>query len=331
MSGLTVSVVIATYNRGERIARTLDSVLAQTTHPSEIIVVDDGSTDSTAAWIRAHYPQVAVRTFPNGGSSVARNRGAQQATGDLLVFLDHDDEMLPRAIETLVGLLMRFPEARGAFADHEYKDVIDNEYHPNHHSDIGAFRRLRQIATLDVHGDARTYGREMYYALLRGNLLQQPWAVYRPDFLAIEGYDPGIRYCEDWELYIRLTKERVIALTDQVISIHFVEGQNLHRAAGQDLQHMKVLHKHLRLNGLKDRRAVGILRERLGNYYKTIGDRRRAAKLPGAWWAYLRSFWIWPFDLVVAFRCLAWGPEGLRDAVAGSLRGKSVSSADPRG
>lgn len=63
----TISVVIATYNRGARIARTLDSVLAQTVRPTEIIVMNDQSTDDTAAWIREHYPDVQVATVPNGG------------------------------------------------------------------------------------------------------------------------------------------------------------------------------------------------------------------------------------------------------------------------
>jgi glycosyltransferase involved in cell wall biosynthesis len=320
MSLPTVSVVIATYNRGERIARTLDSVLSQRMPAAEIVVADDASTDGTASWIRAHYPRVLVFTDPNGGTSVARNRGAARARGDVLVFLDHDDELLPNAIDTLLGLLQRFPEARAAFADHQYKDVVTAEFFPNHHSAIASFQRMRAIPTRAVRGDARAYGRDMYHALLWGNLLQQPWAIYRTDFLALGGFDPTIRYCEDWEMYIRVTSQRIIVLSDQVISTHVIEGENLHRAKGQEVQHMNVLRKHIRLNRMKDWRTVWVLRRRLALYYKTNGHRLREGGFPGAWAAYVRSFATWPFDAVVAARCVAWIVEGMRDLVTGADR-----------
>lgn len=151
----TISVVIATYNRGARIARTLDSVLAQTVRPTEIIVIDDQSTDDTAAWIRGHYPDVQVVTVPNGGSSASRNRGAERARGDVLVFLDHDDDMLPACVETLMGLLQRFPEARAAFADHELNNLVDGVHFRNHHTEQAAFHRLRAVRPVATNGADR--------------------------------------------------------------------------------------------------------------------------------------------------------------------------------
>ena len=309
-----MSVVIATYNRGERIGRTLESVFRQTKRPAEVIVVDDGSTDDTAAWIRARYPQVSVVAFPNGGSSVARNRGARAATGDILVFLDHDDEMRPEAIETLVGLLKRFPQARASFGDHELRNLVDRKYFPNHHTAIAAFHRMRSIATLETGHEGRVYGRAMYYALLQGNILQQPWAIYRQDFTDLGGYDPQIRYCEDWEYYVRVTRRREIAVTDRVIAVHFIEGQNLHRVDGQEIQHMNVLRKHIRSAPPTDWRAVRLLRKRLAVYYKSLGDRRRATGVRGAWHAYVQSLLTWPFDLAVAARCFVWSIDGLKEA-----------------
>jgi glycosyltransferase involved in cell wall biosynthesis len=320
MENPRVSVVIATYNRGDRIARTLDSVLAQTTPAGEILVIDDGSTDDTASWIRRQYPQVRVLTYQNGGTSIARSRGAQQASERVLMFLDHDDTIFPHAIETLIGLLTAFPEARAAFADHELRNLVDQEFFPNHHATIPSFQRMRSIRVLSQHSQGRTYARDMYYALLRGNLLQQPWAIYRDDFLSLGGYDPKIRYCEDWEMYIRVTSRVVVAVTDRVISTHFIEGQNLHRAAGQEIEHMKVLRKHLRLIPLTDWRAMSILRSRLAQYYKDVGDHRRAAHQPGAWGAYVRSLVTWPFDIIVAIRCLLWSPSGIWEGARRSLR-----------
>ena len=316
MGDPSVSVVIATYNRGALIAPTLDSVLAQEPAPDEVLVVDDGSTDATAEWIRAHYPQVRVVTVPNGGTSLARNRGAQQAQGDVIVFLDHDDLMLPGALATLLDLLERFPRARAAFADHELKDETSGQHFRNHHSEQAAFHRLRAVPAIEEHGADRLYGVELRYAMLRGNLLQQPWAVYREVFRELGGFDPQVRYCEDWELYMRLVWRHPIALTDRVISVHLIEGGNLHRRSGQEIQHMKVLRKHLALSR-GDRRATRTLRARLANYYKTSGDVRRADGHPGAWRDYMRSLRTWPFDPVVIVRCVAWAPRGVWEVLSG--------------
>ena len=131
----TVSLVIATYNRGCKLAPTLDSVLAQTVLPDEIVVVDDGSADGTGDWVRAHYPQVRVLTTANGGTSAARNRGAEAAQSEILMFLDHDDTLLPHAVETLSNLFRTFPEARAAFADHRYVNLVTNVQFADHHTE----------------------------------------------------------------------------------------------------------------------------------------------------------------------------------------------------
>jgi hypothetical protein len=236
------------------------------------------------------------------------------------VFLDHDDDMLPGCVETLVGLLRRFPAARAAFADHELNNLVDGVHFRNHHSEQAAFHRLRTVRPVAVDGADRAYGRELFYAMLSGNLLQQPWAIYRDDFLALGGFDPAIRYCEDWELYTRLVSSRVVALTDRVVSVHYIEGQNLHRATGQDLQHMKVIRKHLALQGLRDWRMVRILRPRLANYHKTRGDVLKAEGQPGAWMEYVRSLITWPGDLVVMARLLLWLPAAISEGLFAKRR-----------
>jgi glycosyltransferase involved in cell wall biosynthesis len=300
----SVSVVIATYNRGPKIGKTLDSVLDQIRPASEIIVSDDGSTDDTAEWIRRRYPSVRVESFANGGTSLARNRGAALANGEVLLFIDHDDEMLPSCIETLVQLLASFPTARAAYADHTYRSTADGVFIPNHHNAISSFGRLRSIVALATGADGRLYDRSMYYALLHGNLLQQPWAIYRKSFTALGGFDPDIRYCEDWELFLRVSATVPLAVTDRVVSHHSIEGGNLHRMAGQEGQHMKVLRKHIRATGWRDPRALLVLRRRLALYYKTAGDRHWPTEPVRAWREYLSSAAAWPFDHVVAARCL---------------------------
>jgi hypothetical protein len=124
--------------------------------------------------------------------------------------------------------------------------------------------------------------------------------------LAVSGFAEDVRYCEDWDLYLRITRRFPIVLSDQVISYHHVEGENLHLAAGQDEMHVKVLQRQLSEVSWMTPIARWILRRRLGQYFKNAGDRARPQSLSAAWRHYLRSLWNWPFDHVVAARTLLW-------------------------
>ena len=95
----TVSVVIPCYNGAAFLRETLDSVLAQTHAPLEVIVVDDGSTDDSAAIAESYGPPVRVIRQRNQGESVARNRGIDEARGDWIAFIDSDDVWKPGKLE----------------------------------------------------------------------------------------------------------------------------------------------------------------------------------------------------------------------------------------
>ena len=86
-----VSVVIPAHNSERHIAATLESVLAQKHRPLEILVVDDGSTDGTAALLRGYGDQVRLIAQPQRGHPAARNTGIRAAAGVYLGFIDHDD------------------------------------------------------------------------------------------------------------------------------------------------------------------------------------------------------------------------------------------------
>src|ERR1700687_1956433 len=104
-----VSVVIPTYNRAGLLPAAVASLLAQTMSDLEVIVVDDGSTDDTAAAVQPFLTDSRVRyvTQTNQGRSAARNHGAQLAQADLLGFLDSDDVQLPGALEAHLCVLER--------------------------------------------------------------------------------------------------------------------------------------------------------------------------------------------------------------------------------
>jgi len=114
MSRPLVSIIIPTFNRLNWIPVCLDSIKAQTYPHVETLVIDDGSTDGTVEWLKSQpeYSFAQVHVQPkNGGASIARNDGIRLARGELIVFIDSDDALLPNHVETAVGVLEKYPGA----------------------------------------------------------------------------------------------------------------------------------------------------------------------------------------------------------------------------
>lgn len=137
-----VSVVIPCYNAERFLAETLESTITQSYPHTEIVVVDDGSTDGTAALIRAYADRVKAEFGPNRGASAARNRGTALAAGEFIQYLDADDLLLPDALDRRVSAL----QSRGA-------DVAYSDWEKLIEDSQGAFelgeRSTKRIEDLD--------------------------------------------------------------------------------------------------------------------------------------------------------------------------------------
>ena len=105
----TISCIIPVYNQAEYLGEALDSVLRQTVAPTEIIVVDDGSTDAIDAVLRPYRDQLRVLRQSNGGPAVARNAGIRIATSEWLSFLDGDDVWDPTKLERQLAVFAMDP------------------------------------------------------------------------------------------------------------------------------------------------------------------------------------------------------------------------------
>ena len=143
-----VTVVVTCYNQGHFLRESIGSILSQTRLPDEILLVDDGSTDNTRDEVR-RFPEVIYIRQDNSGLAAARNTGLRRSRGDLLVFLDADDRLLPQALEAGLDDFAAHPECAFVF---------------------GAFRRIDATGKpLAERAAMRPLGKDAYLGLLRNN------------------------------------------------------------------------------------------------------------------------------------------------------------------
>ena len=109
-----VTVVVTCHNQGHFLRESIGSILSQTRLPDEILIVDDGSSDNTRDEAR-RFPEVIYIRQDNSGLAAARNTGLSRSRGDLLVFLDADDRLLPHALEAGLDDFAAHPECAFVF------------------------------------------------------------------------------------------------------------------------------------------------------------------------------------------------------------------------
>ena len=148
-----VSVIIPAFNAERYIRETLDSILAQTYPEVEVTVVDDGSTDGTAACVRTYGDSVRyVHQKNSGGCGSPRNAGMRAATGEFFAFLDSDDVLAPHRLQTEVEFLTRNPDVGMVFSN--YRDFQGDRVHDGSHFEECPLlsRRLGPPATAAGNG-----------------------------------------------------------------------------------------------------------------------------------------------------------------------------------
>ena len=122
------SVVIPLYNKANQIGKTLESVFGQTFTDYEIVIVDDGSTDNSAAEVEkimnrnqeTNFPNIRLICQLNAGVSAARNRGIEEARGKYIALLDGDDEWKPEYLATQAELIRKYPECEVFATNYEF-------------------------------------------------------------------------------------------------------------------------------------------------------------------------------------------------------------------
>lgn len=180
-----VSVIIPTYNSAAYLPSALDTVLAQNYPNTEIIVIDDGSTDNTTDVLRPYQAKIRTVTQKNAGSAAARNRGIAEAAGALIVFLDADDLLLPGKLHAQAA---RFMADDAPDMVHSGWLLIDEAG-----QQIGEKRPWRDAPVLDVESWLRVKPVKLGAIMVQRSWLQK-----------VGGFDPALRQSQDSDLLLRL-------------------------------------------------------------------------------------------------------------------------------
>lgn len=207
---MTVSVVIPTYNRGAAIGATVESALSQDVSPEEveIIIVDDGSTDDTLAFLQENYghnPRVRLFSIPNGGVAKARNFGLEQARGEFIAYLDHDDLWQSQKLRLQREMLQNRAEVGVVYClwqeiDKKGAPISGHKFHL--HDPNWTLPQGRIFAALI----RRNFIISMSVPLVRTALARQ-----------VGGFDPETVPCDDYDFWLKLSRITEFALVREVL------------------------------------------------------------------------------------------------------------------
>lgn len=209
----TISVIVPAYNARSHIGETLSAIFGQTYPPTEVIVVDDGSTDATGDYVAAAFAGARIIRTTNGGPSKARNRGAMEATGEWLAFCDADDVWLPWRLEVQAGLISSLE-----------RDGVDRVGLICGHSMVAATNRVGRVAERAAltgrppSRKSRTIGLS---DMLVNNKVSSSTVLIRAEvFKQLGGFDPGVDGAEDLDLWLRIAAESQILLIPVRLSVY---------------------------------------------------------------------------------------------------------------
>lgn len=266
-----VSVIIPALNAGATLGRALDSVAAQTYPHWEAIVIDDGSSDNTAALVeRRGDPRCRIiRRFTRGGPSRARNDGIAAARGEVLALLDADDEWLPEKLARQVAALARHPKAALVVCDMQ-------AVHEDGSTGTSVFTR-----------QAPSAGPEAWKTLLASSFIGTS-AALAPRALLQElgGFDTGLAVGEDQDLFIRLALRGEVVVLPEALAIYHYRYASYSAAYAGDQARivLGMVRRHLtaerrRLSWTERRRILAQRYGRLGRNLIFAGARGRGVRL----------------------------------------------------
>lgn len=228
-----ISVIIPSYNRKNLVTEAIDSVLNQTRLVGEIIVVDDGSTDETAAVLAQYGNRIAVVRQENSGVNSARNNALNMATGAYVALLDSDDVWLPFKTALQVAALEKFPDAGFVFSDFFVwrPGVLQQaqglrSWHRKRHTWSDIFAEKISGGKLSINGkpmgheDVDVYRGDIYSQSLAEPFVLPSTAIIRRECLGELRFDSADSTCGDWSFFSRLSKKQGAVYVDRETTLN---------------------------------------------------------------------------------------------------------------
>lgn len=252
----TISAVIPAYNSASFIADAIASIRAQTHPVDEIIVVDDGSTDDTAMVIQRLGDGIRYLDQANAGPSAARNQGIEAASGDLVAFLDADDQWTRTKIERQLAVMEQNPAIVLVAGDMAEIDLHDNIAVPSVLDKHGLLAGFKNLSGAPIPSAAAL--------LLRINFIPTGTVLAKREVLRTAGrFTEHIRYGEDLELWVKVAAQHAIACLPEVLMLRRQHGKNATQATEPLLRDLIKVMMSLRAWGAEKLGPQGIDPERL--------------------------------------------------------------------
>lgn len=218
------SVIIPLYNKGPYVSKAIGSVLSQTFTDYELVIVDDGSVDDSAAVaskiIEGHSNCCLLRQ-DNAGVSMARNNGVAASCGDYLCFLDADDWWDTNFLEEMSHLIEDFPDA-GIYGTNY--TIVNETKHKTRVAKIG----IEEGFVKGYVNYCLTYADTMYMPLTSISV-----AIPRPVFEEMTGFPKGIKLGEDFLLWIRIALKHKVAFLNRPLAYYNQDVDATNRGVGK--------------------------------------------------------------------------------------------------
>ena len=196
-----VSVIIPSYNCEKYIRETIDCILAQTHKNIEVIVVDDGSTDNTQDIVASYGEPVRLIKQSNARVCAARNRGIQEANGEYICLMDHDDYWFPEKIARQIEILETSPEIGGVFSAF----ICWKQNNQGEFPAPDSYRDVSDEITDDIDPE---YSGWIHHQLLLDCWILTSTSMFRAEVFQICGnFDVALPYSEDWDLWFRIAQK----------------------------------------------------------------------------------------------------------------------------
>ncbi len=229
-----ISVIIPTYNRCDSLCVAIESVFKQSLQPNQIIVIDDGSKDNTAAIVAERFPSVDLIRQTNHGVSHARNRGIEVAKNAWIAFLDSDDRWFENKLAVQMNAIDTSPEHRLCHCDEHW------------------IRNGKRVNPMHKH--QKRGGNIFEYCLPLCAISPSAVIIHETLFDEVGVFDESLPACEDYDLWLRICSCNPVLFVDSALleKTGGHEDQLSKKHWGMDRFRLIALGKLLRSQSLSD-------------------------------------------------------------------------------